>query len=39
MKWVGHMARMGAMRNARNILVAKPEGKITLNIKAWIGRY
>jgi hypothetical protein len=27
MRWVGHVARMGAMRNAYRILVEKPEGK------------
>jgi hypothetical protein len=27
MRWVGHVARMGAMRNAYNILVRKSEGK------------
>jgi len=27
MRWVGHVARMGAMRNAYNILVGRPEGK------------
>jgi hypothetical protein len=27
MKWVGHVACMGAMRNAHRILVGKPEGK------------
>jgi hypothetical protein len=27
MKWVGHVARMGEMRNAYKILVGKPEGK------------
>jgi hypothetical protein len=26
-KWAGHVARMGEMRNAYNILVGKPEGK------------
>jgi hypothetical protein len=26
MKWVGHVARMGARRNAYRILVGKPEG-------------
>jgi len=25
--WVGHVARMGDMKNAYNILVRKPEGK------------
>jgi hypothetical protein len=27
MRWTGHVARMGEMRNAYNILVGKPEGK------------
>jgi hypothetical protein len=27
MRWVGHVARMGAKRNACRILVGKPEGK------------
>jgi hypothetical protein len=27
MRWAGHIARMGQMRNAYNIFVAKPEGK------------
>jgi hypothetical protein len=27
MTWVGHVARMGKMRNAYKILVGKPEGK------------
>jgi hypothetical protein len=27
MRWVGHVALMGEMRNAYNILVRKPEGK------------
>jgi hypothetical protein len=27
MRRAGHVARMGKMRNAYNILVAKPEGK------------
>jgi len=27
MRWVGHVAQMGQMRNAYNILVGKPEGK------------
>jgi hypothetical protein len=26
MRWVGHVALMGEMRNACNILVGKPEG-------------
>jgi hypothetical protein len=29
MRWAGHVARMGAERNAYRILVGKPEGKIT----------
>jgi hypothetical protein len=27
MRWVGHVATMGEMRNAYKILVGKPEGK------------
>jgi hypothetical protein len=27
MRWTGHVARMGEMRNAYGILVGKPEGK------------
>jgi hypothetical protein len=27
MKWAEHVARMGEMRNACNILVGKPEGE------------
>jgi hypothetical protein len=27
MRWVGHAAFMGEMRNAYSILVGKPEGK------------
>jgi hypothetical protein len=27
MRWTGHVARMGAKRNAYRILVVKPEGK------------
>jgi hypothetical protein len=27
MRWVGHMARMGKVRDAYNILVGKPEGR------------
>jgi hypothetical protein len=27
MGWMGHIAHVGEMRNAYNILVAKPEGK------------
>jgi hypothetical protein len=27
MRWVGHVARMGEMRNAYNILVSKSGGK------------
>jgi hypothetical protein len=27
MRWVGHAAHMGEMRNAHNILAGKPEGK------------
>jgi hypothetical protein len=27
MKWVGHVAHIGEIRNAHKILVGKPEGK------------
>jgi len=27
MRWAGHVARMGEMRNAYTILVVKPDGK------------
>jgi hypothetical protein len=27
MRWVGHVTRMGAKRNAYRLLVGKPEGK------------
>jgi len=27
MRWTGHVARMGQMRNTCNIFVGKPEGK------------
>jgi hypothetical protein len=27
MRWAGHVARMGEVRNAYNILVGKPEGR------------
>jgi len=27
MRWAGHVAHMGEMTNANNILVEKPEGK------------
>jgi hypothetical protein len=30
MRWAGHVARMSDKRNAYRILVAKPEGKISL---------
>jgi hypothetical protein len=30
MRWVGHVARMGYMKNAYNILVLKSEGKTRL---------
>jgi len=29
MRWAGHMALMGEMRNVYKILVEKPEGKTT----------
>jgi hypothetical protein len=30
MRWAGHVARMGALRNAYRILIGKPEGKRAL---------
>jgi hypothetical protein len=30
MRWGGHVANMGKMRNSYNILVRKPEGKMLL---------
>jgi hypothetical protein len=30
MRWAGHAARMGEMRNSYNILVGQPEGKRSL---------
>jgi hypothetical protein len=38
MRWVGHVARMGEMRNAYRILVGKPEGKRPLGrpIRMWV---
>jgi hypothetical protein len=30
MRWTGHAARIGKMRNAYNTVVRKPEGKIPL---------
>jgi hypothetical protein len=40
MRWVGHVASMGEMRNAYNILVGKPEGKRPLGkTYAWMGYY
>jgi hypothetical protein len=32
MSWVEHVARMGEMRNAYNVLGGKPEGKRPLRI-------
>jgi hypothetical protein len=39
MKWAGHVARIGAKRNAYRILVGKPEGKSLLedqDVGGWI---
>jgi hypothetical protein len=38
MRWAGHVARMGAKRNAYKILVGKPEGKRLLGrpILRWV---
>jgi len=39
-RWVTHVARMGEVRNAYNILVGKPEGKRRLGRprRRWVGR-
>jgi hypothetical protein len=44
MRWEGHVARMGQLRNAYKVLVGKPERKIILEWilgklggKQWIG--
>jgi hypothetical protein len=37
MRWEGHVARMGEMRNAHDILVGKPEGKKPLK-RPWCRR-
>jgi hypothetical protein len=38
MRWTGHVARMGAKRNAYRIWVGKPEGKRTIGrpISRWV---
>jgi hypothetical protein len=38
MRWIGHVARIGAKKNASRILVGKPEGKRTLGrqIRRWV---
>jgi hypothetical protein len=38
MRWAGHVARMGAKRNAYEILVGKPEGKKSLGRprRSWV---
>jgi hypothetical protein len=36
MGWVGHVTRMGKMRNAYKIFVGKPEGKRSLGIPGHI---
>jgi hypothetical protein len=33
MRWAGHLARIGAKRNAYRILVGEPEGKRPLGIR------
>jgi hypothetical protein len=35
MKWEGHVARMGEVRNAYKTLVGKPVGKISLG-RPWL---
>jgi hypothetical protein len=39
MRWAGHVARMGAKRNAYRILVGNPEGKRPLGRprRRWVG--
>jgi hypothetical protein len=39
MGWAGHVARMGAKRNAYRILVGKPEGRTPLGRprRRWLG--
>jgi hypothetical protein len=37
MRWAGHVAGMGARRDACRILVGKPEGKISLGRRKWVG--
>jgi hypothetical protein len=39
MRWEGHVARMGAKRNADKLLVGKPEGKRPLGRprRRWVG--
>jgi hypothetical protein len=36
MRWAGHVALMGAKRNAYRILVGKPEGKTDQDVNGWI---
>jgi hypothetical protein len=36
LRWVGHVARMGAKRTAHRILVGKPEGKRPLGRRRWV---
>jgi hypothetical protein len=38
MRWVGHVACLGIMRNAYKVLVGKPEGNISLG-RPSIGEY
>jgi hypothetical protein len=33
MRWTGHVARMGEERNMYKVLMGKPEGKTTWEIK------
>jgi hypothetical protein len=39
MRWAGHVARMGAKRNACRILVGKPEGRRPVGrpSRRWVG--
>jgi hypothetical protein len=38
MRWVGHVASVGAMKGARRVLVWKPEGKDYLEVLDIDGR-
>jgi len=38
MRWVGHIVRMGEMRNSHKTLVGKPEGNVPLGRPTYHGR-